>query len=223
MPSLAKSRGVPIIWIQSEDVECSRKRDMFPGVYLWWKGGTSSERRIYPCVSLGLELELSGVPIDMSAGALKTALVEEHLANMKYDFLLLLKKSSEEMFWDSVDGVENNRTKTARLITSNNYHAFNSGKALLQARNIFLRYRGIQFQVLRSITFAKSLVVILMNTTPLSLPTHGHTERSKHSGNSVILEICGLRNFESVSQRLKNNYRLPRNNGLPHENTRYID
>jgi hypothetical protein len=155
---------------------------------------------------LGLELKLSGVPIDMSAGVLKTALVDEHLANMKYDFLLLLKKSSEDIFWDSVDGVENNCTKTARLIIPNNYPGFNSGKALLQARNIFLRYRGTQFQVLGSITFAKSLVVISMNITTLSLPTHGHTERSKHSGNSVILEICGLRNFESVYQRLKNNH-----------------
>jgi hypothetical protein len=94
----------------------------------------------------GIELRLTGVPINVSARALKAALANEHFQKGDYDFLVVLEKSSEELFWQKFDESRNDRTITARVIIPNSFGSDNIGKALI-GRTISLRCGKTSFEV----------------------------------------------------------------------------
>lgn len=99
-----------------------------------------------PNVSLapnGIELRLAGVPIHVSAHALKTALVRERLGKLDYDFLVGLEKSSEELFWEKFDKAGSNHTNTAWAIIPGSH---NVGKALI-GRTISVRCGKTLFEI----------------------------------------------------------------------------
>lgn len=96
--------------------------------------------------SIGIELRLSGVPHHMSAHNLKVALGEGPLRNMRWNFLVLLKTSSEELFWKSIDDDEDDDKITAQVIIPDNFQGFNSGKGLV-GQNISLQYLKTTFEV----------------------------------------------------------------------------
>ena len=102
-----------------------------------------------PNVSLapnGIELRLAGVPIHVSAHALKAALVRERLGKLDYDFLVGLEKSSEELFWEQFDKAGSNRTNTAQAIIPNSFGSHNVGKALI-GRTISVRCGKTLFKI----------------------------------------------------------------------------
>lgn len=54
----------------------------------------------------GMEARLTHVPIEMSVGTvhtLKAALEEIYFNHVTYDFLLILEKTSEDIFWQLFD------------------------------------------------------------------------------------------------------------------------
>ena len=92
----------------------------------------------------GLELILRGVPYGMSENALKKTVAP--LLEIKYDFLVVFKKYSEELFWESLS--DTNVSNTARLIIpdADTQHTFNPGERLLVKNPKFsIKYKGKDF------------------------------------------------------------------------------
>ncbi|KAJ3531258.1 hypothetical protein NM208_g8957 [Fusarium decemcellulare] len=78
----------------------------------------------------GMELRLTGVPNHMSAYDLQLGLSRKHLRT-ECAFLVILEKSTEEIFWESLDPVLKDRNKTARVIVPNQSDGSNPADALV--------------------------------------------------------------------------------------------
>lgn len=87
----------------------------------------------------GLELLLSGVPYGMSDRALKRRI--EPLLKIQYEFLVVLTKYSEDLFWESFS--DRNVTNTARIIIpdTDRQHGDNPGSELLRRSEFSIGYK----------------------------------------------------------------------------------